>query len=491
MRTDDARILSGSLISTDTSGSGGAGQIDLGARSLLVDSRGATDALTGITSDANPGSLGNAGSVTVTVAERLDLTGEAVISASTFGGGRAGDVSVRTGELHMRGEGGRPSLISSSAQPGSRGDSGSVSVSADGLVALEAGAAISTDTFGTGNAGNVAVRSGALRIDGGSSSEVAGIFSAAGGEASGFVGNVDVDTEEVSIVNGGAISIAASQTIPASRLGERPDSRIYIEAQRLHMDGGARITTQSTGNVPASAIEIDAVDMLIEGASRITTEANEADGGPIAIQGYRLWLRDSLITTSVLGSSGDGGNIRLEPDFLILEGGFIQANTAAPQAKGGDIFIDTRALIASGGRVQIGGAERREFQPGSGRNVIQAAAPGGEQGTISITAPELDISGALVDLATPFVDPTRLIEDPCAAAAGAPTSSLVQGGRGGIPATPEDPATMSFGGDRLDRLLSASPQPSQEGAIETSGGDDGRMVFGGIGHQPAGCRVGL
>ncbi|KOR28164.1 hypothetical protein TI03_05330, partial [Achromatium sp. WMS1] len=41
-----------------------------------------------------------------------------------------------------------------------------------------------------------------------------------------------------------------------------------------------------------------------------------------------------------------------------------------------------------GGNVEIGGQQRAEFQANSGRNIIQAAAPGGESGTITLTSPD-------------------------------------------------------------------------------------------------------
>ncbi|MFH0730566.1 MAG: hypothetical protein V2B19_30005 [Pseudomonadota bacterium] len=97
-------------------------------------------------------------------------------------------------------------------------------------------------------------------------------------------------------------------------------------------------------------------------------------------------LRDSLITSSVTGIAGNEGDITLKgtagtpAKALILEGGFIQANAPAG-ARGGDIFIDALAVVPEGGALEVGGLERRHFEPGGGKNIIQAAAPGGEQGT--------------------------------------------------------------------------------------------------------------
>jgi hypothetical protein len=238
------------------------------------------------------------------------------------------------------------------------------------------------------------------------------------------------------------------------------DSSLKVNTRQLRLDDGI-ITASSTGNVPAAAIQIQANDLRLTNDSHITTAAAQADAGPITISGDRLWLTDSLITTSVTGQTGHGGDITLTPNYLILDGGFIQANTAAQGARGGDIRIDTRALIAREGQLDIGGATRQTFLTGSGRNIIQAAAEGGEQGTISVTSPDLDITAALTPLASPFSDPDELFTNLCRTLNETGTSSLVERGHGGLPPAPAAPTAISFTPERLDRLQTASP-----GALE-------------------------
>ena len=128
-------------------------------------------------------------------------------------------------------------------------------------------------------------------------------------------------------------------------------------------------------------------------------EGLSGDGGNITITGRSL---DSVSGDPVDTSENqidfpdDGSAIDDNPaDVIALDGGFIQANTAAENARGGDIRINTRSVIAQRDKLFVGGEERIEFEPGKGINVIQAAAPGGEQGDINFIVPELDISGAL------------------------------------------------------------------------------------------------
>ena len=198
--------------------------------------------------------------------------------------------------------------------------------------------------------------------------------------------------------------------------------------------------------------------MYVKNGSSITTTSENADGGPITVKAETLLLSDGLITTSVEGLAGDGGDIIIEgiaspADVLIFDGGFIQANTAAEGAQGGDIFIDSRAVIAERGILEIGGKERKFFEPGSGMNVIQAAAPEGNPGDIAITAPELDITGILANLSIGFAEKLQMATDFCQAAAGQTPSTLILVGRGGLPPGPDEPSTVSFGGERLYKLL--------------------------------------
>ncbi len=527
-------LVNGGEISSSTFARGDAGQVIVQAGELTIDNANLEGQFTRITSDAYSGSEGDAGSVDVTVGGHLSVIRGAHISSGTYALGHGGDVTIRSGSAAVEGAEGLVTGVYSQANAGSAGDAGSVDVSVDGLLALTQGGVISSGTFSLGKGGGVTVRAGDLTIDdrnladqftgissqanegfgdagfvditvgnvltmldggqissstfsfgnagdvtvsarevridnGNHETDLTGIISLADWWSLGYVGGVAVSAESVQIRNGGEVSIAARQELFEEQPTGIPESNLLITADRIHLDADSRITAESAYNVPAAAVQVRAGRIILADRSRITTSANDADGGPITVEGEALILKDGLITTSVEGLSGDGGNIILggsgnaPAGVLVLDGGFIQANTAADGARGGDIFIDARAVVGEGGRLAVGGTERRLFEAGQGTNVIQAAAPGGEQGAIAITAPDLDISGALVNLVTGFAQPVRLATDPCAADADR-TSSMVRCGRGGLPSDPTTPSAVRLGGDRLHRLLpeaeNGSPPPS-------------------------------
>jgi filamentous hemagglutinin family protein len=471
-------ILHGGQISSSTmGGQADAGTVNVQAAELVIDGE---DQLisTGILGKANgvsDGSSGDAGDVSVTVTDRLEIHNGGKISTSVeLGEGNAGTVRVTATDVLIDGQ---DSGIFSSTIGGLTGIlsgvSGEVQVTTTQRMELRNAGQISTSSgVGGGDAGAVTVKASELEIKGRNS----GIISKASIGSLGQAGSVLITAQGLEMVDQGQISVASAALLSDEEIADKQTPQITVTAPNIHFTQSAMITAESTGNVPAGAIGIHAGELLLEGESRITTESADADGGPIGISGQNIIMRDSLITTSVGGATGDGGNITINADALVLQGGFIQANTAAYKARGGDIFLDTNALVASYGLLEVGGTERLAFQSESGRNVIQAAAPGGAYGTITITSPELDIGGALVTLSTRFADVPRLISDPCVAASGQTASSLIQCGRGGLPAGPEQPAAVFFGGERLDRLLDTDagqtvtdPQTSGESRSPTSG----------------------
>jgi filamentous hemagglutinin family protein len=412
-----------------------AAGIDLMIRGLAMLTRG-----TSIRSDAL--GTGRAGQVNV-AAGRLEMREGSWISSSSFDAGDGGTVTIQADTMHLQGVGEDEQATGLfSAAFSETGAGGEVNLKVQGVSELIDGARISAGTYGAGHAGAVSVETEALRLLNGASIS----SGTSGGRGAG--GRIRVQAETAYLDGSGIYGTANEDAT-----GRAGDIAVTIDGSlemvnRAVIDGSSYDATGDAGDI---RIQADALSFT--SASRITTEAEQNHAGRIEIRGGRLWLTDSLITTTANGAIGDGGNIGITPEYLILDGGFIQANTAAPRARGGDIRIDSRALVASEGLVEIGGAERQDFAVSRGRNIIQAAAPGGEQGTIDVTSPDLDITAALVPLAAAFDDPDDLLTDLCqGVVTGSAASSLVERGAGGLPRVPGAPASVSFTDERLDRV---------------------------------------
>ena len=425
-------LINGATISSSTWSTGDAGSVIVKAGELQIDAHG-VEPFTGIASQATISSEGSAGTVEITVAGLLELINGGQITSSTWAPGDAGSVTIKTETLKIDGQGNKDKLtgIGSTAEPGSGGTAGTVEITVGGLLELLDGAEISSGTSAPGDAGSVIVNAQKMSING----EFTGIFSGATDTATGYVGDVIINSDLISLVNGGQISISADQVLAEDRLAHMEQNAICISSHTLHLDQHAKITAESTANVPAGAINIQADNTLIENSSRITTSSNDANGGPITVQGDVIFLNEGLMSTSVGGSSGDGGDITImgistdEPavpaSFLMLKGGFIQANTGAEQASGGDIYLDAGNIIAANNLLEVGGSERHQFTADTGLNIIQAAAPGGEQGLINLRATQLDLSGSLESLDSNLTEPVTLATDPCKLTGKEEASSLL------------------------------------------------------------------
>lgn len=449
LEIDDASI------STGTSGGGNAGNVTITADSLKLSGNGEIESNSFKGAEGNGGIIAintgrleindgriasntftekNAGSVTVT-SNAIKLTNGGIVSGS-LAGGNAGSLTINTKSLEMN-----QAFISGDAY--GNGNAGKIDVNGDTLQ-LRQNSFISTNTFGLGHAGNISITSNNLIAEGtGISStedlislERTGIFSGAGTESSGQTGTININSKNAIHLNNGAqISIKNDAIVAETQLASLMPTAINIDTANLFLKD-SRVAADSNGNVDAGNINIHFADQLFLDPSQISTEAASGNGGSITIQGNGVvFLLDSAITTSVSGQSGNGGNIAIAANGLILNSGFIQANTAASGASGGKVDIQTPALIPSGSSLFVGGNIPLQFQPFSGLNVIQAAAPDGVSGTINMVTPQLNLNAMMTNLVIESFDSNALNRDMCSVS---DSSSLMQSGRGAQPLRARD-----------------------------------------------------
>lgn len=482
-------IWNGGSVSSNTFTSGNAGNINIKVGALEIDS---TDSgMTGVLSSTYSGT-GDAGHISIEVAGAMSVLNGGSVKSNTSAQGKAGNISIKAGELSIDGQGFWAAIASEAWSNDENGfvsgDAGKISVDVLGAMNLLGGGQLSTGTLASGNAGDISVKANALTIDGKGTDSFTGIRSNTLG-STGNAGSISVDTVRTTrILNAGSIDTSSmfggkagsinvntetlhvigkgsqlnaetkygndgqtgSATIKASdsivlaeggllsiRNSSTADSptsmlptALTVTAPNITLKN-ASITAASTDNVAASNIDINSAKLLYLDSSSITTSANQSNGGSIRIQGPGIVILDnSQITTSVAGFYGNGGDININAKALVMDTGFIQANTAAKTASGGSIGIDVELLVANGATLFVGGQTPYSFQQGVfGYNVIQAAAPTGASGNINLTSPVLDLSGTLTGLSARIIDTGGFGRSPCQMGGG---SSLVQGGRGGF-----------------------------------------------------------
>ncbi len=413
---DALTVLDSGVIAASTSGPGPGGDIVISVSGDLIINRIAnSSANTGVFARTIDPRGGNAGRITV-AAENLDILNGGLISTSTFGAGRAGEVSVNaSGMLVIDGSG----AIASSANSGP-GDAGQVTVTA-GSVTISGGGEVQSVTHASGNGGTVQVTArGPLALTDPGSGIIASATSTASGDAGSTV------MANALTIEGGA-QIASSTAGP----GKGGDINVAVASDILLPDRGPQITAESTGSGDAGSITVSAVRLLMNNDAAISTKAatSTASGGNITLKvGDFLYLVSSEISTSVKGETGNGGNIAIDPQLVILNHSSIIAQ--AIEGHGGNITITADQFIPSSD------------------SVVSASSELGISGTVVINGPRVDVNGALVVLSTQLRGRTEVLREACAARADRPISSLVEAGRGGLPQDPEATLPALYIADR-------------------------------------------
>ena len=478
--------------STDTN-AGLGGDLRLTTDSLLITDRGSITAAS--YGSGRGGNIGiNAGSVEV-------LNGSNILS-SAFGSGNGGKIEVIADSVLISGVHPEPFLditghksLSPSgiaSQAGLMGGSaGDVRITAGTLNILDGGG-VSTETFGSGNGGNIEVTANSVLVSGanavlrefligqGIDANEAGILARSGilaGTNSSFLGDGATG-------NAGGVSIQAKNLqlsdqglISTRTTGPGAGGNIELISDEVTLSGGASISAESSVSAKAGKagnISINASGIFQSDNSSVTTAAEQAKGGDITLKAtqvqltngalisaessgvgdagniditatYSLLMRDSSITTEA--KKADGGNIRVHAGYMVnLIDSVISASVGGgPDTVGGNITIDPQYVILNDSQIIANAYEGKggniriiaDVFLASPDSIVDASSALGIDGTVDIRAPITNISGTLAPMQGNFLSAEALLRDRCIARIrGERISSFVVSGRDGLPIRP-------------------------------------------------------
>jgi filamentous hemagglutinin family protein len=462
VRADLVRITGGGQISATTATKGQGGSVFVDARKIILEGhRGLGASSISAESLAQAGAGGAGGSVVVT-ADNLTITNGARISATTFGAGKAGEVQVTAGTAMITSQAGGLftgilAVSASATLPGASGSVraqfGTLEISGGGAIAgntlgpgrggdviiiadtarLLSGGQISADTSGLGLGGSIDLTASDLLISGGGLRPT-GIFS--GSSAIGIggpAGSVHVAANTAQLMDGG--------TIGATSASSGVGGSVVVEATQLLLDGASSIAASATGLGFAGSVNLMVEDPLfLRGGSSVRTTSALSDAGTVSVtSASSIIMENSSITVqALLGNAGsialtaqhmlsmqnsqliaeagmNGGNISVDPDFIVLDHSRISANAVMT---GGNILLSARNFLPS---------------------ETPVTATGSTAGTVQISAPQLDLSGALAALNGQLVDASIRFQERCAMRLGGEVSSFLVLGRGGVEDFPGNP----------------------------------------------------
>jgi filamentous hemagglutinin family protein len=354
----------------------------------------------------------SSGNIDITTGQLSVLSGGQIV-AQTRSANRGGDVTIRaTDFVEVAGSGVRtvselvdePTTVLSDIGTDSFGtaDAGNLRIDTRRLL-IRDGAQVGASTFGDGRGGIVTVNaSESVEITG--VTEVVGfetfnsfpstLRTASGG--SGDAGELSIDTERLSIREGGAIfaqtsdsgrggtvNLSASDFVEVvgtsadgsdrsvisvgTEGGTGAGGSLAIATRRLEARDGGQITVSTSGAGNAGELDINAEDTLaVVGVSadgrfrsaigaEVGTDAT-GQGGELAIATTRLNVSDGGIIAASTFGTGNAGNISVNAsDRVTLNTGFIASNVGQTgNGRGGNIRIATGDLtLTNGGQLQV------------------------------------------------------------------------------------------------------------------------------------------
>lgn len=439
--TADTILLEGlSSISSDTTGTGRGGAIEIKARSLKLADVGTITTDSFDLADCSMSSCpkaGDAGEISIT-ADALTIRDYGVISSVTAGSGDAGNILLKTADLHMS----ELAQVLSDTY-GQASHAGKITIIAD-TAALEDNASISSVSSPlrdcadpscrlSGEAGIILMKTGSLSLGGDTKISTTT-------EGTGNAGSIQIDTRGLQMT-GGEISSKSTGCSDGLCTGGR-SGEIAITAQTIGMSGAAQITTLSASAAQAGDIAVDAPEITIAGPASIASTnsgtvpvaefvraAAATDtpfrAGAVALTTTRLALSEGgAVTTN--SAAGPAGIIAIAmPEnggILTLTGRQLPGviTTSSGPGTGGEITIaNPLAIISNGGSIlakgQAAGADvqiasRYFIQSADRPNVIAV------DGSIQLQSNLYDVSAGTAPPSLEFLDASRVLLGQCASA---------------------------------------------------------------------------
>ena len=455
VETRELRITNGAQLSTSTFNQNNAGNLTVVASdSILLQGRDSEgDMASGIFAQVERDGTGNGGSLSIETSELTVLDG-AQISTAARNSGQGGDIRIDSNSIFLSGT--SPlgnaerslSAIFTSAQDGASGDSGNIELNTE-LLTVEKGAALSVNNRGTGQGGNADINIDRLIVRDG------------GQIAAGSI--VDDDAVDNIRGDGGNLAINATDFVEVVGTevirGETENSSIFARSEGTGNSGSLSISTPNL-----TVAEFGNIDVSATGTG---------EAGSLSIDAQNVTLDGGSLTAET--RAGDRGNISLEnADTLLLRNSQITTR-AFESATGGNITLNSDGIVlldnsditanaerGQGGNIQIttqGILQERDIQ-------ITAASEFGIDGTITFNTPDVDPVSGIQELPDVPIDAEAVLaQDFCKLENEriAKGSSFIITGRGGLIPTSKDSLTNR---DRLVDWASRDDiEVSQSGAV--------------------------
>lgn len=305
------------------------------------------------------------------------------INTFSYSSGKGGDIAGKINNIIIGLDGVFNTVASGS------GAGGNLFLELENLIIKDGGASLGSSTIRSGQGGNVFIKSQNIDISGQSALlRPSNITSSTFGHGNG--GNIDINTLNLIISNGGGIS---SSTLSAGKAGNisinssnsinvvgtninsnspsfinssnfllvdpnlqkllyrQPPlligqaGNIFLNTDIINISNGGLINARNEGVNDAGNIRISANTININSQGEVNATTTIGEGGNIILNSRNLFLNNSRITATA-GGTGNGGNIRMNTGILVgSNNNQIVAN--AFEGRGGNIRINAQGVFLS------------------------------------------------------------------------------------------------------------------------------------------------
>ena len=382
--TGQLMVSDGAVVSTTTFGLGDGGNLTVDAEETVQVIGNSADGQfrSGLFAEADQGSIGNAGNLSITTGQLIVSDG-AVVSAFTVGEGDGGNLTVNASEsVQVIGTLANNSRRRSSllVQTQGTGKAGNVSITTGQLIVSD-GALVSASAFGLGDGGN-------LTVDASESVQLIGT-SADGRVSSGLFAQTEgTGTARDLKITTGQLIVKDGAQVSARTIGEGDGGKLTVDASEsvqvigTSADGRIRsallVQTQTKGK--AKDLKITTGQLIVkDGAVVSASTIGEGDGGDLSITTEELIVKDGAQVSAGTFGLGDGGNLTVDASESVqligttADGQFSSGLFTQTQGTGnaGELLkITTGQLIVKDGAVISTGST----QPGSSAGTVEINA---------------------------------------------------------------------------------------------------------------------
>ncbi len=301
--------------------------------------------------DVAPGASGRGSDLNIQTSA-LTIANGGQVSASTLGSGNTGNINVNAGTIDLISGAptvGGSGIFANVNDVGVTGSSANVDIRANQLSVLD-GAAISASTFGTGNAGNLRIKAHDMTVSGTSpGGTTSGLFVQVEQGAAGAGGRLEITTDRLQVTNGGQILAATN--------GSGDAGNLVIQARDIELQGFAE-----NGEPSLLAATVSDVEATGQGGNLLidTTNLRVLDGAQIAV---------------ATRGPGNAGDLKIQAEQIELAGesefgrSGLFATAIVGTGAGGNIQLKTEDLsLRDGATISASNFSSRnpDIPPGQG-----------------------------------------------------------------------------------------------------------------------------